>query len=300
MMQNMILNNGISMPSIGYGVFRMTDMAECEEAVMQAIQAGYRLIDTAAAYGNEEAVGRAIARCGVPRKELFISTKLWIPDISYEGAKRGLNTSLKKLGLDYVDMYIIHQPYNDCYGAWRALEELYADGRIRAIGVDNFTQDRLADFIFWNKVKPAINFLECNPFFQREAEKAYLDSKHILMEAWSPLSAGQNNLFQNETLCRIAHVHHKSVAQVVLRWLIQRSIVPVVKSSNPQRMKENLDVYDFSLTEEDMEQIARLDTGHTCFAPRQTGAAVEDFLNQSASGRAPSGFAKTWCEKPIA
>lgn len=286
-MKNMILNNGISMPSIGYGVFRMTDSHECEEAVVQAIQTGYRLIDTAAAYENEEAVGRAIARCGVPREELFISTKLWIPDINYEGAKRGLNASLNRLGLDYIDMYMIHQPYNDCYGAWRALEELYADGKIRAIGVDNFTQDRLADFIFWNKVKPAINFLECNPFFQRDDERAYLESKNIQMQAWSPLSAGENNIFQNELLCKIAKSHQKSVAQVVLRWLVQRGIVPIVKSANPKRMKENLNIFDFDLTETEMEQISTLDTGHTCFPPRQTGAAVEGFLKQASGSSAP-------------
>lgn len=286
---NIILNNGVVMPPIGYGVFRMTDQAACEEAVVQAIQAGYRLIDTAAAYGNEEAVGRAIRRCGVPREELFITTKLWIPDISYEGAKRGFAASLERLKLDYLDLYVIHQPYHDLYGAWRALEELYAEGRVRAIGVDNFTEDRLADFIFWNKVKPAVNLLECNPFFQRENERAYLESQNILLQAWSPLSAGQNDLFHNETLCRIGLAHRKSPAQVVLRWLTQRGIVPLVKSSNPQRMKENLDIFDFTLAEEEMQQITVLDTGHTCFMPRNTGASVTAFLEQAAKGSAPSG-----------
>lgn len=290
MEQKIILNNGVSMPKIGYGVFRMTDQKACEEAVVQAIQAGYRLIDTAAAYGNEEAVGRAIRRCDVPREELFITTKLWINDISYEGAKRGLAASLKRLGLDYLDLYVIHQPYHDYYGAWRALEEMYAEGKVRAIGVDNFTQDRLADFIFWNKVKPAVNLLECNPFFQREDEKKYLDSRNILMQAWSPLSAGQNNLFENEVLTRIAENHEKSVAQVVLRWIIQRGIVPIVKSSDRHRMKENLDIFDFILTNKELKQIAELDTGHTCFAPRYTGLAVEGFLKQAATGAAPSGI----------
>lgn len=290
MEQKIILNNGVSMPKIGYGVFRMTDQKACEEAVVQAIEAGYRLIDTAAAYGNEEAVGRAIRRCDVPREELFITTKLWINDISYEGAKRGLVASLKRLGLDYLDLYVIHQPYHDYYGAWRALEEMYAEGKVRAIGVDNFTQDRLADFIFWNKVKPAVNLLECNPFFQREDEKKYLNSRNILMQAWSPLSAGQNNLFENEVLTRIAENHEKSVAQVVLRWIIQRGIVPIVKSSDPHRMKENLDIFDFILTNKELKQIAELDTGHTCFAPRYTGLAVEGFLKQAATGAAPSGI----------
>jgi len=275
------LNNGITMPKIGYGVFRMTDAEACEEAVVQAIRAGYRLIDTAAAYGNEEAVGKAIRRCGVPRGELFITTKLWITDTSYEGAKRGFQRSMEHLGLDYLDLYLIHQPYNDYYGAWRALEELYAAGKIRAVGVDNFTPDKLADFVFWNKVKPAVNLVECNPFFQREDERAYMESKDIQMQAWSPLSAGQANLFRNETLCAIAASHEKSSAQVALRWLTQRGIVPIVKSANPQRMKENRSIFDFTLTDAEMEQITKLDTGHTCFAPRQTGPAVDDFLEKS-------------------
>lgn len=279
--EKLTLNNGVAMPKIGYGVFRMTDCAQCEEAVVQAIHAGYRLIDTAAAYGNEEAVGRAIRRCGVPREELFVTTKLWITDTSYEGAKRGFARSMEHLGLDYLDLYLIHQPYNDYYGAWRALEELYAAGKVRAIGVDNFTPDKLADFVFWNKVKPAVNLVECNPFFQREKERAYMESRNIQMQAWSPLSAGQANLFQNETLGAIAASHGKSPAQVALRWLTQRGIVPIVKSANPQRMTENLSVFDFMLTVAEMEQIAKLDTGHTCFAPRQTGPAVDEFLGKS-------------------
>lgn len=265
-------------------VFRITDQAACEEAVVQAIQSGYRLIDTAAAYGNEEAVGRAIRRCGVPRENLFITTKLWIPDISYEGAKRGFALSLEKLGLDYLDLYVIHQPYHDVFGAWRAMEEPFTEGRARAIGVDNFTQDHLADFLFWNKVKPAVNLLECNPFFQREDERTYLKTQEIQMQAWSPLSAGQNDLFHNEILCKIGVAHGKSAAQVVLRWLTQRGIVPLVKSSNSQRMKENLDIFDFTLSENEMQQIATLDTGHTCFAPRNTGASVTAFLEQAVAG----------------
>ena len=288
-MKNIILNNGISMPPIGYGVFRMTDPSACEEAVVQAIQAGYRLIDTAAAYGNEEAVGRAIRRAGVPREELFITTKLWIPDISYEGAKRGFAASLERLGLEYLDLYVIHQPYHDYFGAWRALEELYREGKVCAIGVDNFTQDRLADFLFWNEVTPAVNLLECNPFFQREEERRYLAEKKITMQAWSPLSAGQNDLFHHETLCRIGAARGKSAAQVVLRWLTQRGIVPLVKSSHAERMRENLDIFDFTLTEAEMQEIAALDTGHTCFLPRDTGASVEGFLRQAVKGTAPSG-----------
>ena len=281
MIPTITLNNDIEMPRIGYGVFRMKDPEECEEAVVQAIQSGYRLIDTAAAYENEEAVGRAIRRCGVPREELFITTKLWITDTSYEGAKRGFSNSMERLGLDYIDLYLIHQPYNDYYGAWRALEELYAEGKAHSIGVDNFTQDKLADFLFWNKGKPAVNLVECNAFFQREEERRYMESQNIQMQAWSPLAAGQGKLFENETLCAIANTHNKSVAQVVLRWLVQRNIVPLVKSANPQRMKENLDIFDFALTDAEMQQIAALDTGRTAFSPRTTGPAVDAFLKAS-------------------
>ena len=278
MIPTITLNNGVKIPAIGYGVFRMKDPAECEEAVVQAIQSGYRLIDTAAAYENEEAVGRAIRRCGVPREELFVTTKLWITDTSYEGAKRGFARSMERLGLDSVDLYLIHQPYNDYYGAWRALEELYAAGKARAIGVDNFTPDKLADFVFWHKVKPAVNLIECNAFFQREEDRRYMESQNIQMQAWSPLAAGQGRLFENETLRTLAAAHNKTVAQMVLRWLVQRNIVPLVKSANPARMKENLDIFDFTLTDAEMQQIAALDTGHTAFTPRTTGSAVDAFL----------------------
>ncbi len=283
MIPTVTLPNGIKMPALGYGVFRMKDPLLCEEAVVQAIQCGYRLIDTAAAYENEEAVGRAIRRCGVPREELFVTTKLWITDTSYEGAKRGFARSMQRLGLEYLDLYLIHQPYNDYYGAWRTLEELYAAGKVRAIGVDNFTQDKLTDLMYWNKVKPAVNLVECNAFFQREDDRLYMQSRNIQMQAWSPLAAGQGRLLENETLRAIAADHGKSVAQIVLRWLVQRNIVPLVKSGNPQRMQENLAVFDFSLTDAEMHRIAALDTGHTAFSPRSTGPAVEDFLRASSS-----------------
>lgn len=279
--KSLLLNNGIPMPRIGYGVFRMTDAASCEKAVIEAIHSGYRLIDTAAAYENEAAVGRAISRSGIDRKELFITTKLWITDTSYEGAKRGFTRSMEHLGLDYLDLYLIHQPYHDYYGAWRALEELYAEGKIRAIGVDNFTPDKLADFLFWNKIKPAVNLVECHPFYQREAERLYMESQHIQMQAWSPLAAGNAELLQNETLLAIAAHHQKSVAQVTLRFLVQKGIVPIVKSSNPARMKENLDIFDFTLSDAEMQEIANLDTGHTAFSPRETGPAVNEFLKKS-------------------
>lgn len=292
MNENFILNNGVEIPKIGFGVFRMTDQEACEKAVLQAIECGYRLIDTATAYGNEEAVGRAIHSCGIPREELFITTKLWIPDINYEGAKRGFENSMKRLGLDYLDMYVVHQPYNDYFGAWKALEELYEQGKIRAISVDNFTQDRLADFMFWNKIKPATNLLECNPYFQRKDEEEYLNEQNILMQAWSPLAAGQDDLLNNPVIVAIAKTHQKSSAQVILRWLVQRNILPLVKSSNINRMKENLDIFNFTLTKSEMIEIAKLDKGHTCFMPRNTGKAVTNFLSQCVTGTAPSGIIK--------
>lgn len=200
-------------------------------------------------------------------------------DTNYEGAKRGFARSLERLGLDYIDLYLIHQPYHDYYGAWRAMEELYAEGKVRAIGVDNFTQDKLADFLFWNRVKPAVNLIECNAFFQREDERAYLEKNEIQMQAWSPLAAGQGRLFEEPLLRQLAQRHQRSVAQIVLRWLVQRNIVPLVKSSNPIRMKENLNIFDFELSQEEMAQIATLDTGRSCFAQRKTGEEVEMFLN---------------------
>lgn len=278
---SIVLNNGICMPRIGYGVFRMTDEKQCEEAVLQALNAGYRLIDTAAAYENEHAVGRAIKRSGIPREEIFVTTKLWITDTCYDKVKDAFSRSLSRLDLDHVDLYLIHQPYNDCYGAWRAMEELYSDGKVKAIGVDNFTQDKLADFLFFNKVKPAVNMIECNVFYQRAQDLAYMKEQNIQMQAWSPLAAGADNLFTNELLKQIAEVHHRSVAQTVLRWLVQRGIVPVVKSSDPARMKENIDIFDFELTDDEMHKIATLDTGHTCFAERKTASQVTGFLSKA-------------------
>ena len=263
----------------------MTNLEECENAVVQAVKTGYRLIDTAAAYENETAVGKAIKRVIaegiVKREDLFVTTKLWITDTTYGKAKEGFQRSLDRLGLDYVDLYLIHQPYNDYYGAWRALEELYEEGKVRSIGVDNFTQDRMADFLFFNKVKPAVNMIECNAYFQREDERKYLKEQNILMQAWSPLVAGKEDLFTNEILCEIAQKHQKSVAQIILRWLVLRGIVPVVKSANPVRMKENLDIFDFVLSEDEMKAIATLDTGHTYATARNTGKAVTEFLEKA-------------------
>lgn len=285
MQKSVILNNEVMMPSIGYGVFRMTNPEECENSVVQAIKAGYRLIDTAAAYENETAVGNAIRRVTaekiVLREELFVTTKLWITDTSYEKAKDGFRHSLDRLGLDYVDLYLIHQPYHDYYGAWRALEELYEKGIIKSIGVDNFTQDRMADFLFFNRIKPAVNMVECNVFYQRENERKYLKDQNIVMQAWSPLAAGRKDLFSNKILCAIAQKHHKTVAQIILRWLLQREIVPVVKSAKPVRMKENLNIFDFELSFDEMKKIASMDTGKTSFSERNTARSVIEFLEKS-------------------
>jgi diketogulonate reductase-like aldo/keto reductase len=277
-MEFVTLNNGVKMPMVGLGVFRVNDHKECEEMVYQAIEIGYRLIDTAAAYENEEAVGRAIKRSSVPREELFITTKLWVTDTNYEGAKRGFQRSLDRLGLDYIDLYVIHQPNNDYYGAWRAMEELYQEGKVRAIGVDNFQQDRLVDFINFNKIKPAVNLIEANVFFQREEELSVMKEKNIQMEAWSPLAAGNNNLFSNDLLQQLSIKYKKSVAQIVLRWLFQRGIVSIPKSSNLKRMTENIDIFDFDIIKEDMNAIAHLDTNQSCFPTRSKAKEVEEFL----------------------
>ena len=287
-MEYATLQNGLKMPMEGFGVFQARDKEECKRSVLDAIRTGYRLIDTAASYTNEDAVGEAVREAiaeGIcTREELFITSKMWVQDMqNYEMAKAAIGASLEKTGLEYLDLYLLHQAMKDYFSAWRAMEELYAEGKVRAIGVDNFTQDRLADFLFWNKVKPAVNLLECNTFFQRENERTYLEREGIQMQAWSPLAAGQGKLFENETLCAIANAHSKSVAQVVLRWLVQRNIVPLVKSANPQRMKENLDIFDFALTDAEIQQIAALDTGHSCFGSRDTAEKVHAFLDAACS-----------------
>ncbi len=280
-MEYITLNNGVKMPATGFGVFRITDQYECEDLVYQAINSGYRLIDTASAYENEEAVGRAIKRSGIPREELFITTKLWITDTSYDKAKVAFQRSLDRLGLDYIDLYLIHQPYNDYYGAWRSMEELYLNGKIRAIGVDNFKQDRLADFITFNKVKPAVNLIEANVFYQRKEDLIYMNSKEIQMEAWSPFAAGKESIFKNELLMELGKKYEKSVAQIILRWLFQRKIISISKSSNPNRMKENINIFDFEISSEDMQLISKLDTNKSCFPERSKGSDVDIFLEQS-------------------
>ena len=275
-MEYVTLNNGVKMPQLGFGVYQIKDPAECEQAVVDAVSTGYRLIDTAASYGNEEAVGRAIKRCGVPREELFITTKLWISDTTDEGAKAAFQKSLDKLGLDYLDLYLIHQPLNDYYGAWRAMEELYKEGKVRVIGVCSFYPDRLADLIAFNEVAPAVNQVEANVFFQQNESQKYMQSKGVVMEGWAPFAEGKNDLFHNETLKEIGEKHGKSVAQVVLRWLLQRGIVCIPKSVKKERMEENFNVFDFTLDEEDFAKIATLNTGMSCFFDHRDPAVVEN------------------------
>ncbi len=274
-MEYVTLNNEVQMPKLGFGVYQIRDAAQCEQAVLDAVSVGYRLIDTAASYGNEEAVGRAVKRCGIPREELFLTTKLWISDTSYEGAKAAFHKSLERMGLDYLDLYLIHQPLNDYYGAWRAMEELYQEGLVRAIGVCSFYPDRLADLIAFQKVAPAVNQVETNVFFQQREAQEYMQSKGVVMEGWAPFAEGKNNLFQNQVLLSIGEKHHRSAAQVVLRWLLQRNIVCIPKSVKKERMEENIQVFDFSLDEEDLRAIAALDTGKSCFFDHRDPLVVE-------------------------
>lgn len=264
-MQNVILNNGVEMPILGFGVYQINDMKECEQCVYDAIMAGYRSIDTAAAYVNEEAVGRAIKRSGIPREELFITTKLWIQDAGYESAKKAFEKSLKRLQLDYLDLYLIHQPFGDVYGSWRALEELYREGKIKAIGVSNFQTDRLVDLIAHNEVVPAVNQVETNPFCQQVESAKLMKENNVQIESWAPFAEGRNNLFQNEVLVSLAEKYNKSIGQVILCWLTQRGVVAIPKSVHKERIIENFNIFDFELSQEDMERIAALDTKKSCF-----------------------------------
>jgi 2,5-diketo-D-gluconate reductase A len=273
-MQYVTLNNDLQMPALGFGVFQVPDPAECEQAVAQALQTGYRLIDTAASYANEEAVGRALAASGIPREELFVTTKLWVADAGYDRAKLAFARSLDKLGLDYLDLYLIHQPYGDYYGAWRAMEELYAEGRIRAIGVSNFYTDRLIDLILNNKVTPAVNQIETHVFNQRTADQTLASKHHVQIEAWGPFAEGKNGFFSNPILAEIAEGHEKTVAQVALRWLTQRGIVAIPKSVRTDRMAENFDIFGFDLSDEEISQIAILDTGESQFFDHRDPEAV--------------------------
>ena len=274
-MKNIILNNGVEMPMVGFGVFQITDPKECEQSVVDAIEVGYRLIDTAASYMNEEAVGSGIKRSGISREELFITTKFWVQDASYEGAKRAFEHSLKRLQLDYLDLYLIHQPYGDVYGAWRAMEELYQEGKVKAIGVCNFQPDRMMDFILHNKIAPAVNKIETNPFNQQIDAQKLLQENKIQMEAWAPFAEGRNGIFQNELLTSLAKKYNKSVAQIILRWLVQRDIIALSKSVKKERIAENFDIFDFKLSEEDMEEMKTLDTKTSSFFDHRDPAMVK-------------------------
>ncbi|WP_176585623.1 aldo/keto reductase [Priestia megaterium] len=259
-MQTVTLNNGVEMPILGFGVYQIDDEDVCEESVYNALMEGYRLIDTAAVYENEEAVGRAIKRSGVPREEIFITTKLWIQDAGYESAKKAFETSLKKLQLDYLDLYLIHMPFGDVHGSWRAMEELYRQGKIKAIGVSNFLNDRLMDLIVHHKIVPAVIQVETHVFTQQVENAQFMEGHDVQIESWGPFAEGKNNIFNNEVLVSIAEKYHKSVAQVALRWLIQRGIVAIPKSVHKERIIENFNIFNFELSEEDMQRIATLDT----------------------------------------
>jgi diketogulonate reductase-like aldo/keto reductase len=269
------LNNGVEMPSLGFGVFQVPDPAECERSVRDAIDVGYRLLDTATSYGNEEAVGAAIRNHGIDRSELFVTTKLWIEDASYEGAKAAFERSINKLQLDYLDLWLIHQPYGDVYGAWRAMEELHREGRIRAIGVSNFYPDRLVDFVLHNEVTPAVNQIEIHPFHQQGDAQEILEEYKVQPEAWGPFAEGKNGLFTNEVLQSIGQKHGKSTAQVVLRWLNQRGIVAIPKSVRKERMAENFAIFDFELDLDDVTKIAALDEKASAFFDHRDPAMVK-------------------------
>lgn len=274
-MKNITLNNGVEMPILGFGVYQMNDASECEKSVLDAIEVGYRLIDTASAYGNEEAVGNAIKKSGVPREELFITTKLWISDAGYEKARQAFKLSLKKLQLDYLDLYLIHQPYGDIYGSWRAMEEFYKEGKIKAIGVSNFHPDRIMDLMVHNEIKPAINQIETHPFTQQIETQNFLQENNVQIQSWGPFAEGKNDMFTNELLVSIGAKYNKSVAQVILRWLTQRDVIAIPKSVKKERIIENFNIFDFELDVEDMNAIAALDTKQSVFFDHRDPAIVK-------------------------
>jgi len=274
-MQEVTLNNGVKMPILGFGVFQVTDLEECERSVVDAIETGYRLIDTAASYGNEEAVGRAIKRSGVKREELFITTKLWIQSNGYEGTKKAFENSLKRLQLDYIDLYLIHQPLGDVYGEWRSMQELYKEGKARAIGVSNFQPDRLIDLIVHNEIIPAVNQVETHPFHQQIDTQKFLQENNVQIESWGPFAEGKNNIFHNELLTSIGKKYNKTIAQVVIRWLTQRGIIAIPKSVRKERMEDNFNIFDFELSVEDMEAIKTLDTNASLFFDHRNPAMVK-------------------------
>lgn len=264
-MKTVKLNNGVVMPILGLGVYQITDYQGCKNTVLDALKIGYRSIDTAAIYKNEEAVGEAIKESGINREDLFITTKLWIKDAGYDSAKKAFELSLKKLQVDYLDLYLIHQPYGDIYGSWKAMEELYKEGKIRAIGVSNFHQDRLMDLIVHNEIIPAVNQIETHPFFQRNNDQKFLKENDVQIESWASFAEGKNDIFHNEILSEIGEKYNKSVAQVILRWLVQRDVVVIPKSVKKERLEENFNVFDFDLSLDDMSLIASLDKNESLF-----------------------------------
>ena len=274
-MKKVKLNNGVEMPILGFGVFQVTDLAECERSVVDAIETGYRLIDTATSYMNEEAVGKAIKSSGIKREELFITTKLWIQSNGYDGTKKSFDSSLKKLQLDYLDLYLIHQPFGDVYGEWRAIQDIYKEGRVRAIGVSNFQPDRLIDLIIHNEIVPAVNQIETHPFHQQIETQKFLEENKVQIESWGPFAEGKNNIFHNELLLSIGKKYDKSIAQVILRWLTQRGVVAIPKSVRKERMKENFNSLDFELSAGDMEAIKTLDTKASSFFDHRDPAMVK-------------------------
>lgn len=277
-MEFVTLRNDVKMPLLGFGVFQVPDAAECEQCVYDALMTGYRLIDTAAAYMNEEAVGRAIQKGGIPREELFITTKLWVQDQGYESAKQAVERSLKNLGLDYLDLYLIHQPYGDVFGSWRAMEELYKEGKLRAIGVSNFTDVQLANLAEFNEIAPMVNQIEVHPFCQQTDREALLNEYGVRMEAWAPLAEAKNGIFENETLKAIGAKYGKTVAQVILRWHVQRGVVAIPKSVHKERIEENFNIWDFQLSQEDMDAIAALDTKESLYGSTFTSTASVKML----------------------
>jgi diketogulonate reductase-like aldo/keto reductase len=274
-MQKVKLNNGVEMPILGFGVFQVTDLAECERSVLDAIQTGYRLIDTAASYGNEEAVGNAIRKSGVAREDFFITTKVWIQSNGYEGTKRSFENSLKRLQLDYLDLYLMHQPFGDVYGEWRAMLDLYKQGKVRAIGVSNFPPDRLIDLIVHNEIVPAVNQIETHPFHQQIETQKFLQENNVQIESWGPFAEGKNNIFNNEILLSVGKKYNKSIAQVILRWLTQRGVVAIPKSVRKERMEENFNSLNFELSVDDMEAIKSLDTKTSSFFDHRDPAMVK-------------------------
>lgn len=282
-MQKVTLNNGVEMPILGFGVFQVKDLAECERSVIDAIETGYRLIDTAQSYENEEAVGKAIKKSGVPREELFITTKLWIQSDGYEGTKKAFEASLKKLQLDYLDLYLIHQPFGDVYGEWRAMQELYWEKKVKAIGVSNFHPDRLIDLIVHNEVVPAVNQIETHPFHQQIEAQKFLQENGVQIESWGPFAEGKNNIFHNELLASIGKKYNKSIAQVILRCLTQRGVVAIPKSVRKERMEENFNSLDFQLSGEDMDAIKSLDTKASLFFDHRDPAMVKSLGERKLS-----------------